>query len=105
MAPGRTKDGLCITGVYSPHPSNSPPRCLRDESQFLLLREGELFASAFCIYFDLDDLHCFGKSQMSSFLENAIRQKGFILVTQTNPQYNKKGDQAIHTLPQISQRG
>jgi hypothetical protein len=30
MARGRTKDGLCIVGVYSPHPSNSPPRCLRD---------------------------------------------------------------------------
>jgi hypothetical protein len=43
MAQGRTKDGLCITRVYSPHPSNSPPRCLRDESQFILLREGELF--------------------------------------------------------------
>jgi len=69
MAQGRTKDGLCITRVYSPHPSNSPPRCLRDESQFILLREGELFvaegsplSSAFCIYFGLDDLDRFGKS-------------------------------------------
>jgi hypothetical protein len=26
MAQGRTKDGLCITEVSAPHPSNSPPR-------------------------------------------------------------------------------
>ena len=30
MARDRTKDGLCVTGVYSPHPSNSPPREVLD---------------------------------------------------------------------------
>ena len=62
MARGWTKDGLCITGVYSPHPSNSPPRCLRDESQFILLREAELYHQYFASILVWMTFTVFGKS-------------------------------------------
>jgi hypothetical protein len=56
--------------------------------------EGSPLSSAFCIYFGLDDLDRFGKSQMSSFLENAMHHR-FEMKGCPKPSETRSTDQKV----------